>query len=129
MLLLLLLLYRTSRDSFYKGLTVFSLKITKNIIKVESNILLVRSTQQRKGYIAESVTTQMCNIKSFQIYKLCNSRVTHSWKYMFLNLPVFSDFLKIKMVGQFIFIFFKECFFAHSVTVTIPFCNSDCPIS
>ena len=46
----------------HKQLTVIPLKITKNITKVESSILLVGSTQQRKWHIAEAVTTETCNI-------------------------------------------------------------------
>ena len=105
--------------AFHKRLAVFPLKIDKNIAKVESNVLLVRSTQQTKWYISEAVTTQTCNIQSLQIYKVCNSRVTCSWKYLFLNLPVFSDFLKIEKLDQFIFIFFTESFFTHSVAWSV----------
>ena len=44
-----------------KRFPVFALKIFKdnqNITKVENNILLMKSTQQRKWYLAEAVTTQ-----------------------------------------------------------------------
>ena len=39
-------------------------EIIKNITKVESNILLVRSTQQGKWYLAEVITTQTCFAKN-----------------------------------------------------------------
>ena len=53
---------RLPETAFPKRFTVLPLKITTNITDVESNILLVRSAQQRKWYVAEAVTTQTCNI-------------------------------------------------------------------
>ena len=50
----------------HKRLTVFALKIFKNnqnITKVETNILVLRSMQQRKWYLAEPVTTETCFAK------------------------------------------------------------------
>ena len=50
----------------HKRLTLFALKRFKdnqNITKVESNILLMRSTQQRKWYLAGALTTQTCFAK------------------------------------------------------------------
>ena len=80
--------------AFPKRLTVLPLKIATNITDVDSNVLLVRSTQQRKWYIAEAVITQTFNISSLQIYKVRNSRVTCSCSLISLFFHLFSFSLK-----------------------------------
>ena len=45
-----------------------------------------------------------------QIYKVCNSRVTRSWKYIFLYLPVFTDFFEIEMLTSLFSFFLRNAF-------------------
>ena len=77
-----------------KRLAVFASEICKdnqNMAKVKNNILLMRSTQQKKEwYLVEAFTTQTWFEKKCSEI-LDKFKVTRSWKYIFL-MPVFTDF-------------------------------------
>ena len=102
-------MYRTSRNSCSPAThTVCSeiFKDNQNVTNIESNILLMRSTKQRKWYFAEAVTAQTCFAKNvfwnirqtyretplpgsfFRLYACNFIKKRYSWIKVFLSMTI-----------------------------------------